>query len=201
MTKRPVSVTYRGGRSLPWLPHVAGRYYTTPIASSASNTVTPAIDLLYAIPFIVPDTHTYDRISVECTTQDAAEPNDARLGIYRDNGAGAPSALVLDAGEIDLAGTGAKEITISQSLTPGWYWLAFVTESGVAILRGFSAAGAQSWLGSTTVTDGSTSYTYWKVAFTYAALPDPFTGGGALSGATIAGVADNTGNIKIMLRA
>lgn len=187
MTKKPVSIAYRGGRSLPWLPHVAGRYYGTPIGSGASAT-TGAVtaDILYAIPFIVPDTHTYDRIAVECTTQDAVEPNDARLGIYTDSGAGAPDALVLDAGEIDLTGTGAKEITISQQLTPGWYWLAFVTESGVGIFRCYSGAAVQPWLGSSDP-DGQTSgYSFWSVAFTYAALPNPFTVGGALGLGTAA---------------
>jgi len=180
MGKQPVSKLRRGGRSLPWLPHVVGRYYSSPIGSGASATtgVIP-IDILYAVPFIVPDTHIYDRIAVEVTTQDASEPNDARLGIYKDNGAH-PGALVLDAGEIDLTGTGAKEITISQTLIPGWYWLVFVTESGVAILRTYSGSACLPWLG-TVDPDGQTSgYSFWSVAFTYAALPDPFTGGGAL---------------------
>jgi hypothetical protein len=174
------------------MPHVAGRYYYSQIGLGADTSgIQPAVDVLYAQPILIPDTKTYTGIAIGCTIADASAPNDARLGIYTDGG-GFPDALVLDAGTVSLATTGAKEIAISQSLPPGWYWTVYVSNTGSAQVRGYAGAGSLGWLGITTV--GQTAHNlFWSVAFTYAALPNPFTGGGALGNA-------NTGNIKVMLK-
>jgi hypothetical protein len=52
-----------------------------------------------------------------------------RLGIYN-NSNKKPSTVVLDAGTVAFsATTTVYAITINQTLTPGWYWLAAVMQS------------------------------------------------------------------------
>jgi hypothetical protein len=53
----------------------------------------------------------------------------ARLGIYDSTGtAGAPGALVVDGGTVTVDTGTTKEVTISTTLQPGVYWLAFVSD-------------------------------------------------------------------------
>jgi hypothetical protein len=78
----------------------------------------------YYVPILVGESSTaFDRISVR-TTGAYSGTSGARLGIYN-NSAGKPTTVILDAGLI--AATTASttyEITISQTLSPGIYWLA-----------------------------------------------------------------------------
>lgn len=182
MSRDPWNLDRQIGTISSWMQHVSGRYYGTQIATTSQTTVTPAIDTLYAQPFFVPATGTYDRISMEVTTQDAAEPNDIRVGIYNNTTNGAtPSSLVIDGGELDLAGAApfAIEATISQELSQGWYWLAYLTE-GAAVFRGWTLGNMLPFLGTAVTTGTSNNYSSWSVAQAYGALPDPFTAGGAL---------------------
>lgn len=155
-------------------PQATGRFYDSGLAASYT-TVALSANVLYAVPFLVPKTVTYSALVFEVTTQSAG--NNARLGIYSDTN-GAPDALVLDGGTVSLTGTGAKTVVISQSLTAGAYWLAYVS-NGTPSVRATSATSANPSLGFTSGTD-TTVHTGWSVAFAYAALPNPFTGGGAL---------------------
>jgi len=180
MSKKSFTTERQTGRSLPWLPHRTGRYYWTQIGVGATGaTGDPNVNTLYAFPIFIPDLATYTRIAIHTTT---AGTGSARLGIYNDN-TGVPGSLVLDAGTVARSGTGAKEITISQSLARGWYWTAYVADQQDGIHRGFAQAGCLSWLGAADTTGQTTNYTNWQVAFTYATLPDPFQAGGALGGA------------------
>jgi hypothetical protein len=133
-------------------------------------------NILYGIPFLVPETATYTSITIEVTTLKAG--SSLRLGIYRDS-SGAPGALVLDAGVVSGATTGAKTIVISQQLTAGWYWLACLANDTPTI-RALTATSSLQWLGYTSGTD-VTTHAGWSVAQAYGALPDPFTPGGALT--------------------
>ena len=158
----------------PFIPYSAGKYYSSPNIN-ALTTLALSANTLYGIPFLVPALVTATSINIEVTTQSAG--NNLRMGIYNDS-SGAPGSLVLDAGTVSLTGTGGKAITISQSLSPGWYWLACVT-NGTPTVRALSQTNALPMLGFTSGTD-TTWHVGWSVAFTYAALPTPFTGGGAL---------------------
>ena len=92
---------------------------------------------LVYIPIYVHRTTTYDRISIYVDTLDAGKL--MRLGIYEATSGVTgllPGALVLDAGTVSIGTTGIKEINISQELTEGFYYLAFVGDSSVA--RGYS---------------------------------------------------------------
>ncbi len=95
-----------------------------------------AVGELLFIPIYVPRTIVYDRIGIQVNTAVAASL--ARLGIYNPNAAGtAPGSLVLDAGTVSTATTGIKEITISQSLSPGFYFLSIVRDAESAVrIRG-----------------------------------------------------------------
>lgn len=159
------------------IPHATGRYYQSPlpVSVSAGITVVIVVDTLYAVPFFVPRTATYTSINIEVTALVAGKS--ARMGIYADS-SGVPGALELDAGTVSVASTGAKSIVIAKELAAGWHWLVIVSDGGPT-LRGGSNTSPMPWLGYTSGTD-VTGHTGWSVAFVYAALPDPFTGGGAL---------------------
>jgi hypothetical protein len=157
----------------------------------------PAANVLYAQPIIIPDAATYTGIAIQVTT---AASGSARLGIYSDAN-GLPDSLILDAGTVSLTTAGAKEIAISQFLSPAWYWLAFVSNTGAAVYSGYSASGSVPWLGVATPTNKTTNYTFFRVSFTYGPLPATFPSGGVIDGATDATSGPvNTGNIKIMLK-
>lgn len=156
------------------IPQTAGRFYSSPAALSLT-TLAISANVLYATPFYVPTTKTYTAILIEVTATGAGS---IRLGIYSDT-SGAPDALVLDAGTVTVSSTGARSITISQSLAAGWYWLAGVANVAPTVRAGANTAPVNQMLGFTSGTD-TTLHIAWSVAFTYAALPNPFTGGGAL---------------------
>lgn len=110
---------------------VSAQYITT-AASATSSTM--SANRCYYLPIQVVRTATFDRIGVEHTATTAANAV-ARLGIYNSTN-DLPSSLVLDAGTVDLSTAAAlKTITISQSLTPGIYWLACVVNSATPVLR------------------------------------------------------------------
>ncbi len=70
---------------------------------------------------------TYDRIGVWLQSAGAAI---IRIGLYAAGSEGLPAARVLDAGTIDVSGsTGLREITISQTVTAGWYWASVSADS------------------------------------------------------------------------
>ncbi len=193
MSEKRYAIDRQITTTTPWMAHVAGRYYISQVltGSQSANLAQPAANTLIGQPFFVPVTATYTGIAIHVTT--AAALTEARLGIYNDN-TGVPGSLVLDAGTVATTSTGAKEITISQSLSgPAWYWVACVTNSGTPLYSGCTPASNLSWLGVTTTTGTNNVYAAWTVAFTYAALPDPFTGGGALSNVS-------TAALKIMLK-
>jgi len=162
------------------------RYQLTSLANcTALGTLAITASRLYAIPFLVCNTHTYVKIGIYVGTLSAGL---VRLGIYSnlDNDV-YPGALLVDAGVVDVGSTGLKEIVISQQLSPGLYWLALVGNS-TPTLRAVTVAGAVPIIGldnafNTTPGNG------WYVAFTYAALPNPFTGGGTPNVAALPAVA------------
>ena len=158
----------------PWPPHSGGRFYGN-LCETATTTLAIAANILYAMPFFVPTTTTYTAISIEVTTLKAGAS--IQLGIYRDSG-GAPGALVLDAGNVSAAATGLKTIVIAQTLAPGWYWTVALA-SDTPTVRATNTANCLRMLGGTTGLD-TTNHVGWSVAQAYGALPNPFTGGGAL---------------------
>ena len=120
-----------------YLPIQSGRYYRTPYALSTRSNAGDTY--LMGSPLYIATTTTFDRIGA--TTVAVTTAGTLRVGIYSDPGnTGAPTDLVLDAGVISYtAGNTAYEITINQTLNPGWYWLCNVNQSGVATWRGYTS--------------------------------------------------------------
>lgn len=133
-----------------------------------ASTAGVTADTLYAVPFVVGNSDTADRIGIDVQSSAAGS---VRLGIYNSSG-GAPSSLLLDAGTVSVSTTGQKNITISQALSPGMYFLALVSDvaptiAGIDETEMLWSYGLQSQVGSTQLNRISASHTY-------AALPDPF---------------------------
>lgn len=76
-----------------------------------------------------------DRICTEVTAVGAGSV--LRLGVYTNNPAtDEPQTLLFDAGTIESAtATGAKEITVAQTLPEGLVWLACVAQGGAPTVR------------------------------------------------------------------
>lgn len=117
----------------------AAGYYYTFLAVSTDTTLNMTQNILIGSYFPVSATTTFDRIGIEVTA--AVASSTIRLGIYRCVG-GIPTTRILDAGTVDSSTTGAKEITISQSLSPGLYVIVAVSQGGAsgASTRGRSSS-------------------------------------------------------------
>lgn len=153
-----------------------GEYHITLFGGRATASLTA--NTLYALPLLVARDMTIDRIAIQVTSAGAAGTK-ARLGIYELGTNLYPGALLLDAGEVDVDGTGVLAITIDQALTKGIYFTAVVSD-GTPQLRSVIADDLTSPLFGLLSTNFNIHHNLWSVAHTYAALPDPFTAGGSL---------------------
>ena len=121
-TANAVKTAYDAAIINPYVAKYTGVYYKTPITSLLSTNIVN--NDTYYTPIFVSQTTSFDRLALR-TASAFAGTSTVRLGIYSDIN-GAPSTLILDAGTvICTAATTIYEITISQSLQPGIYWLAF----------------------------------------------------------------------------
>ena len=150
--------------------------YLTPfwVGTVATGNAALVANQLYATALLIPRDMTLDRICFEVTTAGAGGTK-ARLGIYNDGTDLYPGALLVDAGEVAVDTTGLKTIIISQALTKGIYWLAVVTDGTP---KTYYETEVPNILGDSTSLYRTRAG--WRVAHTYAALPDPFTAGGAV---------------------
>ena len=162
LTQRPASPSHPG--------YAANLYYPSifPVYNAAGAAVTD--DVLYLTPFLVGVTTTFTRIGLEVTSSAVGA---ARLGIYNFTD-GLPGTLVLDGGTIDTGSNAVLEVTISQELFPGWYFLAIVFNATPSVRFAaapttFSAMAGWGFNGA----PGNIGEFINKV-FTYAALPNPF---------------------------
>lgn len=142
-------------------------YYCTPGSNTGAFTLVQ--NSLYAIPFYVPTTTTYVSIGVGGAIGAAVT---LRLGIYSDNGAGVPGALVGDYGRVSGAAVGFHAISISQTLTPGWYWLACAGQ-GVSDSITCTSTTNRTPLPNADPYNTNTTAGYSQTGVT-AALPDPW---------------------------
>ena len=112
----------------------AGLYYRT--VGGGSATLTPVLSQTVYVPFVINETKTFDRIAIGTSTSYVGT-GAVRMGIYNnDNATGKPSTVLLDAGTVaTTAASTIYEITISQSLTAGAYWIAFNMQTAPATPR------------------------------------------------------------------
>lgn len=136
----------------------------------ASTGLSYTLGELRAVPILIGETQTFTRIGIYCKTSSATR--NVRLGIYTDS-SGAPGALVLDAGAVSVASTGAKEITISQSLSAGWYWLVYEQDNATPQIASWAATEFLPLMGNDD-SRGDSPIGYAYVAHTYGSLPASF---------------------------
>jgi len=147
---------------------VTGRYYPQAgITALFANTVITR-NVMWAVPFVCPTKTTWTKMGATVGT--AVASSVLRFGIYKDVN-GVPSTLILDAGTVSSATIGEKEVTISQSLDAGIYWLVVAMQGGASD-GNITWASVNSWetmgMTSATAQDG----TYFIAAA--GALPSSF---------------------------
>ena len=148
--------------------------YTIGYPKDGSAGLSVAANVLMAAPFIVARPMTIDRLAVGVTTGGAGL---ARLGIYNNGTNLYPGTLLLDAGTVDISAVATVAVTINQALGRGIYWLALVANIVASYQMWYPALALFGMGASLNDIQGR-----WKPAFTYAALPDPFTASGSSDG-------------------
>lgn len=127
------------------LAFTGGSYYRIPLALA---TVTLGTTGTQYQPFWVNTTTTFDRIGVRTGT--VSSSGTMILGIYNDSTltAGRPGTLRSGStGTVSYTASNTNyDVTISQTLTRGWYWLASYVPSGSSTWRGFNATAENYWL-------------------------------------------------------
>ncbi len=161
-------------------PVRSGLNLTIAETQSAFTTQALGANNLRAFPWRVKRALTLTAMRCEVTT--AIGGSTFRLGLYADNGAAFPGALLpVTAAQMDGAATGMKLATFASAVTiqPGLYWLA-VHGSANTTLRSVPVASLANTLGaSPTAANGP--YTNWLLSTPYAALPATFPATAALS--------------------
>jgi len=112
-------------------PEIAG-YYVRP--SVATSSLSAIANTTYYSPIFL-STFSADRIAIR-TASTNGTASTGRLGLYNcSTTTGKPTTVVFDAGTVAV-GTATNtvyEITISQNITPGWYYLAANFSAGSGI--------------------------------------------------------------------
>lgn len=101
------------------------------IYSTGASALFAVTNQLYLIPYYVGATTTFTRIGVRSGAGGVGAFLQ-RMGIYNVGPTGHITTRILDAGEITVAqgsSVADRETTISQSLTPGWYFLVLASDS------------------------------------------------------------------------
>lgn len=165
----------------------SGKYYDNLTIPGFGNSIFGANGDQYFEPFYVATTNTFDRIAVTVTTGGAAGCV-LRLGIYNDTGNETPGSVLLDAGTVACTGTGTTQITISQVLTPGMYWVS-VAQQGAPASRATVAGSFADTIGIPMDSPGTGSHGAY------------FQGGTTGAFATASGFSVTAFAIRISLRA
>lgn len=118
-----------------------GTILSAALNCTATSTSAMAANRIEMIPFVPARALRIDRLSLEVTTGVASSL--AKIGIYADDGAGAPGALIVGTTDLDCATTGTKSYVLptAQVLQPGvQYWIA-VHSSSTQTFRTIAAGG------------------------------------------------------------
>lgn len=153
-------------------------YIANCVDSFALTTGAPTANVLRAMPFIAPKRGgIIDRIGYNITGTIAGN---SRIGLYNStsDSNNYPAGLLADSGS-QVNANALFKITVSVSLVPGrLYYVAMVGDVAPTI-RGLSMASCGHLLGSDN-TFGTALNVGISVAHVFAALPNPFTAGGAM---------------------
>lgn len=155
------------GSTIPNNGYALNRYnYGLAVAATSGGAINA--NRLYATPYIVGETTLFTRIGMRVSS---AIAGNARLGIYNWDD-GIPSSIILDCGTVSTGTTGEKEITISQSLSPGIYALGIVFDAAPSVALATERDLINYLVGDAT----STSNDVWMyMSHTYGALPATFS--------------------------
>jgi hypothetical protein len=138
---------------------------------TSGSTITVLANTIYYTPWYVVTDITIDQIVIGVSTAGVASTN-ARLGIYNADTSWQPTTLVLDAGVVSVASTGAKAISISQVLPAGRYQACLVSD-GAPVLRG-ALRGSRFYGYATSIGTSASIFTATlQAALAYGALPTP----------------------------
>jgi hypothetical protein len=107
---------------------VSGYYYQATMSQGTATTATSGVGVLRVAPMYVGHKITLAKLAAEVTVIGDAGSL-VRICIYADNGSGYPGSLVLDAGTIPGDSVAVSEITVTQKLTPGLYWVGLVVQN------------------------------------------------------------------------
>lgn len=110
-----------GGDGSIYFPFRTNAYYLGDFCQWSGSAMNPTHDRLYYVPITIPSSTTITRIGTYVSTG-ASAGSTIRLGLYNDGG-GKPGTLITDAGTVAANSTGEKEITISQTLAAGRYFM------------------------------------------------------------------------------
>ena len=155
-----------------WRPPASGKFTTGIFSAKHASGAPFTEDQIYAVPCVLPREGTYTDLRVYISNGQAGAK--ARLGIYEDD-SGVPGALIEDTGEITPTASGFYEASFagSRTLGPGFYWLAYIVDTAIVIIRRIDTTAALSLGIDPTVTNQGHYYCVYR-SFSYAALPDPF---------------------------
>ena len=119
------------------LPVTSGGYFKTAWTVATGTAATNGT--LYYTPFYVPTQTTIAEIGGVTTT--VTTTGNCRMGIYSDLN-GQPNALVYDSNTKAYTGNNNfQNVTgVATTLSQGWYWLAFVQQTGNSTWLGVSAS-------------------------------------------------------------
>lgn len=164
-------------------------WYSGMVNQTAYSTVAGVLDFIRAYPVVIGRSGIIDRLAFEVTTGGAAGAV-ARCAIYRPTSEKNhyPSSLVVDGGEFGCTSIGVKAASVSIFLGAGLYWLCQLQGVAVSTSRRTLAAGTSSVFG-VPITLGAFPNDTINTAFSYAAFPATFPGGGLyLAGSAVRGV-------------
>lgn len=146
-TPNAVKTAYDLALLNPVLKLQSGKYRRTAALQDAAQAAVN--NRIYYTPIFVDSTTSFDRLAFRTATTYLGTAT-CRMGIFSNSG-GVPSTLILDAGTVSAtAANTIYEITISQSLAAGFYWLAFAQQG--------TAPTAGNYLGSATVGTATQNY-------------------------------------------
>jgi hypothetical protein len=114
-----------------------GYYFGPPFTASSATTEFTEDDRIWLSPIHIPADFSADRAAFYVSS--AAASKSARLGLYNiDATTGNPTTVAHDFGTVSVATTGVKEITISETISAGNYYMAIQPEGDITI---YSTAG------------------------------------------------------------
>lgn len=157
-----------GGGSQAHPGFAAGQYYSAYPDNAAPGTLSLNANNLYACPFYVPTSTTFNTIGIRVASAVAA--SHIRLGVYN-NANGQPSSLLFDAGVVSSAATTLVTIgSLAQTIAAGWYWLVCISDNSPSVYS-IPCSSMNSFYG---FSDPNTTALGIETSQAYGALPGTF---------------------------